>query len=157
LHASREWVEMRGVIPDRGESSRPLRSAAGVLPWLLGVGMTAVYLLTLNHWVAPESLELVANVSGLSPRLELFGPVTYLVTWPFRWLPPAWVPLALNLFSAACAALSLAWLARQKNTNAAIKYIELYQSSSPPNLLDTGLVDYIFAELRGPSVGVGKP
>jgi len=103
---------MRGVMPDKGESSSPLRFAAVVLPWLLAVVMSAVYLLTLNHWVSPESLELVANVSGLSPRVELFGPVTYLVTWPFRWLPSAWIPPALNLFSAACAAVSLAWLAR---------------------------------------------
>src|ERR1019366_9237247 len=98
-------------MPAKGESSRPLRFAAVVLPWLLAGVMSAVYLLTLNPWVAPESLELVARVSGLSPRVELFGPVTYLVTWPFRWLPPAWIPPALNLFSAACAALSLAWLA----------------------------------------------
>jgi tetratricopeptide (TPR) repeat protein len=74
--------------------------------------MFAVYLLTLNPWVAPESLELVADVSGLSPRVKLLGPVTWLVTWPFRWLPLTWIPPALNLFSAACAALSLAWLAR---------------------------------------------
>ena len=95
-------------MPDKGESSGPLRFVAVVLPWLLAGFMSAVYLLTLNHWVAPESLDLVANVSGLSPRVELFGPVTWLVTWPFRWLPPAWIPPALNLFSAACAALSLA-------------------------------------------------
>ena len=46
---------------------------------------------------------------------------------------------------------------RQKDTNAAIKYVELYRSNTPPNLLDTGLVDYILAELRGPAVGAGKP
>jgi len=52
----------------------------------MAVVMAAVYLLTLNPWVAPESLTLVANVSGLSPRVELFGPVTYLVTWGLAWL-----------------------------------------------------------------------
>ena len=52
---------MRGVMPDKGESSSPLRFAAVVLPWLLAGVMSAVYLLTLNHWVAPESLELVAK------------------------------------------------------------------------------------------------
>jgi tetratricopeptide (TPR) repeat protein len=46
---------------------------------------------------------------------------------------------------------------RQKDTNAAIKYVELYRSNTPPNLLDAGLVDYILAELRGPAVGAGKP
>jgi tetratricopeptide (TPR) repeat protein len=46
---------------------------------------------------------------------------------------------------------------RQKDTNAAISYIESYRSNTPPNLLDPGLVDYILAELRGPDVGAGKP
>ena len=51
---------MRGVMPDKGESSSPLRFAAVVLPWLLAAVMAALYLLTLNPWVAPESLDLVA-------------------------------------------------------------------------------------------------
>ena len=46
---------------------------------------------------------------------------------------------------------------RQKDTNAAIKYIELYRSNTPPNLLDPRLVDYILTELRGPTVDAGKP
>jgi tetratricopeptide (TPR) repeat protein len=46
---------------------------------------------------------------------------------------------------------------RQKDTNAALNYIELYRSKTPPNLLNTGLVDYILGELRGPAVGAGKP
>lgn len=103
---------MRIVAPDKAEGRNHFRFAALVLPWLLAGFMAGVYLLTLNPWVAPESLALVANVSGLNPRVELFKPVTYLATWPFRWLPLAWIPPALNLMSAACAALSLAWLAR---------------------------------------------
>ena len=100
------------VMRDRSDNHRPFRFAAGVLPWLLAGVMFVVYLLTLNPWITPESLELVANVSGLRPRVQLLGPVTCLVTLPFSWLPLTWIPLALNLFSAACAALSLAWLAR---------------------------------------------
>jgi tetratricopeptide (TPR) repeat protein len=46
---------------------------------------------------------------------------------------------------------------RQKDTNAAIKYVELYRSNAPPNLLDAGLVNDILAELRGSTVGTGKP
>ena len=38
---------------------------------------------------------------------------------------------------------------RQKDTNAAIKYVELYRSNTPPNLLDDRFVDAILAELRG--------
>jgi tetratricopeptide (TPR) repeat protein len=46
---------------------------------------------------------------------------------------------------------------RQKDTNAAIKYMELYRTNTPPGLLDTGLVDYVLAELRAPAAGAGKP
>src|ERR1035438_6935790 len=74
--------------------------------------MLAVYLLTLNHWVSPASLGPITKVIGLNWRAELFGPVTYVVTWPLRWLPAAWIPPALNLLAAGCVALSLAWLAR---------------------------------------------
>ena len=99
-------------MPDNGDSNTTVRFVRFVLPWLLAVGMLAVYLLTLNHWVSPESLALISNVCGLNSRVEMFGPLTLLVTMPFRWLPAAWIPPALNLFAAGCAALSLAWLAR---------------------------------------------
>jgi tetratricopeptide (TPR) repeat protein len=106
------WVEIYLVMAEEGESNGTVRFVRVVLPWVLAAGMLAVYLITLNHWVSPESLSQVANVSGLNPRTELLGPVTFLVTMPFRWLPAAWIPPALNLFAAVCAALSLAWLAR---------------------------------------------
>ena len=99
-------------MPDAGESNNNSRFAREILPWLLAAGMSAVYLLTLNHWVSPESLRLVTKVSGLEWQADLFRPVACLATWPFRWLPAAWIPPALNLFTAGCAALSLAWLAR---------------------------------------------
>ena len=99
-------------MPDEGENGSLVRFVRGVLPWLLAAGMLVIYLLTLNHWVSPGNLGLISNVSGLNWHAELLGPVTYLATWPFRWLPAAWIPPALNLFAAGCAALSLAWLAR---------------------------------------------
>jgi tetratricopeptide (TPR) repeat protein len=74
--------------------------------------MLLVYVVTLNAWVSLDSLRLVWSVSGLNWRRQLFSPVTFLVTYPFGWLPAAWIPLALNLFSATCAALSLVLLAR---------------------------------------------
>ena len=88
-----------------------------VLPWLIGGGALAVYVLTLNHWVSFNSLGRgnlgqVARTSGWIWQPELFGPVNWLVTYPFRWLPLKAIPLALNLFSALCAALTLALLAR---------------------------------------------
>jgi tetratricopeptide (TPR) repeat protein len=82
------------------------------LPWLVGAGALAVYLVTLNRWVSLSSLQQVARVSGWTWQPELFGPVFWLATYPFRWLPAHTIPLALNLFAATCAALALALLAR---------------------------------------------
>ncbi len=83
-----------------------------LLPWLVGAGALAIYLVTLNRWVSLSSLQQVAKVSGWSWQPELYGPVFWLLTYPFRWLPSQAIPLTLNLFSAICAALALALLAR---------------------------------------------
>jgi len=76
------------------------------------IGDTGPLLLTLNRWVSFGNLEQVSNVSGWSWYPSFFAPVNYLLTLPIRWLPPRVIPLALNMFSAVCAALSLALLAR---------------------------------------------
>ncbi len=83
-----------------------------LLPWLLGVAMLLVYALTLNRWVNLQNLGQVANISGWVWQPQLFGPLQFLFTYPFRWLPAAEIPLALNLFSAVCAAVTLGLLAR---------------------------------------------
>jgi len=82
------------------------------LPWLLAVGMLLVYWLTLNHWVSLFNVASVAKISGWTWQPEVLNPITFLVTYPLRWLPAMVIPLALNLFSAVCAALALALLAR---------------------------------------------
>jgi tetratricopeptide (TPR) repeat protein len=82
------------------------------MPWLLALAMLAVYGLTLNHWVTLANLLPVAKVSGFIWQPEFLNPLTYLFTCPFRWLPVAKIPLALNLFSAVCAAVTLGLLAR---------------------------------------------
>ena len=82
------------------------------LPWLVAAGALVIYLITLNHWVSFSSLRQVAIVSGWTWQPEVHGPLFLLVTYPFRWLPAQLIPLALNLFAAICAALSLALLAR---------------------------------------------
>src|SRR5437899_9069814 len=87
------------------------------LPWLIAGAALGVYLLTLNHWISLNSLMPVARITGwawqpaflMPPQL---GPLYWLLTYPFRWLPPQLIPLALNLFSMACAVLTLALLAR---------------------------------------------
>jgi len=109
------------------------------LPWLLGALMLGVYGLTLNHWVSSDSIALVANLEGLNLSAGLTGPVTFALTYPFGWLPDAWIPLAVNLFTAVCAALSLAFLARSvallPHDLTQIK--ERRRRSAPLNLLAT--------------------
>ncbi len=87
-------------------------SATRVLPWLVGAGALLVYLVTLNHWISLLSLGTVSRVSGWNWRPELGQPLTFVVLYPFRWLPEPAIPLALNLFTVACAALVLVLLAR---------------------------------------------
>ena len=82
------------------------------LPWLLGCVMFVVYSVTLNHWVSLQNIDPVAAVSGWMWQPQVINPLAYLVTLPFRLLPVASIPLALNLFSAFCAAATLAVLAR---------------------------------------------
>jgi len=82
------------------------------LPWLLAIAMLLVYWLTLNRWVSLFNLPFVAKISGWTWQPEVLGPVTFLVTYPLRWLPASAIPLALNFFSAVCAVLALGLLAR---------------------------------------------
>jgi len=82
------------------------------LPWLLTVASFVFYWFTLNRWVSPFNLQAVAQISGWTYQPELAGPISFLVTCPFRWLPQAQISTALNVFSAACAALTLGLLAR---------------------------------------------
>lgn len=83
-----------------------------LLPWLLGALMLGVYGLTLTRGISLENFSLVARAEGLAWSPSLGAPMTYLVTLPFGRLPAEWIPVALNFFSAVCAALSLVWLAR---------------------------------------------
>ena len=83
-----------------------------ILPWLLAAAALAVYLLTLNHWVSLFNLEYVARASGWMWAPQIFAPVSFAVAYPFHWLPIAAIPIALNLFSAVCAALTIGLLAR---------------------------------------------
>ena len=65
-----------------------------------------------NHWVTLSNLALVSRVNGWVWQPTLAQPLLGLLTFPLRWLPPGWVPLALNVLNAVCAALTLATLAR---------------------------------------------
>lgn len=83
-----------------------------ILPWLLAAVALAVYWFTLSRWLSLPSLEAVAKISGWTWQPELFNPLQVLITYPFRWLPAAQVPIALNVFAAVCAAMTLGLLAR---------------------------------------------
>ena len=83
-----------------------------ILPWLLAAAVFGLYALTLNHWVSLFNYLAVAKVSGWTWQPEIYNPVFFIVTAPLRWLPAAQIPVALNLFSAVCAALTLGLLAR---------------------------------------------
>ncbi len=82
------------------------------LPWLLGALMFVVYYFTLNRWVNLQNLGHAANLSGWIWQPQLYCPLQFLFTYPIRWLSPAHIPLALNLFSALCGAATLGLLAR---------------------------------------------
>ncbi len=66
----------------------------------------------MNPAVSPANLQAVVKISGWDWRPQVVSPISFLVTYPFRWLPLSQIPIALNLFSAACAALTLGLLAR---------------------------------------------
>ena len=82
------------------------------LPWLVAGAALVLYLLTLTPWLTPTNLALVSSVSGYDWQPMLFQPLVFLVTAPFRLLPSAWVPVAMNVFSAVLAAGTLGLLAR---------------------------------------------
>jgi tetratricopeptide (TPR) repeat protein len=82
------------------------------LPWLLALAIFFVYWLTLNHWVSLLNYQAVAKMSGWTWQPEIYNPVFFIATYPFRRLPAAQIPVALNLFSAVCAAMTLGLLAR---------------------------------------------
>jgi tetratricopeptide (TPR) repeat protein len=71
-----------------------------------------VYCLSLNHWASLSSIGAIARVSGWTWQPELRQPLTCAVLYPFSLLPAGWLPFALSLFTAICAAIVLALLAR---------------------------------------------
>jgi tetratricopeptide (TPR) repeat protein len=94
------------------EATPEHRFVGAILPWLVTAVAVLVYLVTLNHWVSLSSLLPVARTSGWIWQPSLTDPLYWLVTYPLRWLPATTIPIALNLFSVVCAALTLALLAR---------------------------------------------
>jgi tetratricopeptide (TPR) repeat protein len=93
-------------------SAQENRFVSGILPWLIGAVALVIYLLTANHWVSFTNMGPVAESSGWTWIPQFYNPAFYLITYPLRWLPARWLPLSFNLFSAICAAVTVALLAR---------------------------------------------
>ena len=142
--------------------SRPMRKARethsenrfvpGVLPWLIAGVALLLYTLSLNHWLSLSSLLPVARLSGWIWQPSLTDPLYWLVTYPLRWLPASLIPLLLNLFSAVCAALTLALLARSVSLlpHDRTKEQRIRLTSPDPGYLNTD----ILGTTRGRCVGV---
>jgi len=89
-------------------------------PWLVALAALALYGVTLNHWVTFASLPFASQLMGWDwhpgplpwrPDVQ-YQPLFLILTCPLRWLPADWRVLGLNVFTAVCAALTLAILAR---------------------------------------------
>jgi tetratricopeptide (TPR) repeat protein len=99
-------------MPNENQNDPTKNFAVRGLPWISGAVMFVIYLATLNRWVTLANILPVSKISGFLWQPEFYNPLTYLATLPFRLLPAAQVPLALNIFSAALAAVTLGLLAR---------------------------------------------
>ncbi|HET7626540.1 MAG TPA: tetratricopeptide repeat protein [Verrucomicrobiae bacterium] len=88
------------------------RFVPAILPWILAAAAAVVYLFTFNSWISLNNLGNVAKSAGWLWGPDLYNPLYFLITYPFRWLPAQWMPVAFNLFSLVCAVLTLALLAR---------------------------------------------
>ncbi len=99
------------MVMDRNPSY-PKRFTIEAMPWWVGAMGYVVYLLTVNHWIALRSLDAVNQVVGPVWQPAVTQPLTWAVLKLFRLLPASQAPLALNIFTAACAGGVLALLAR---------------------------------------------
>ena len=99
-------------MTNRTEAGAEKSFISTLLPWMIAGALAIVYLLTVNRWITLENLHTVARTTGQMWTSETYAPLFTLVTAPFHWVPEAWVPLALNLFSVVCAFFVLVLLAR---------------------------------------------
>lgn len=88
------------------------RFPANTLPWVVAACAVVVFSLTLNPWISFSSVHQVARLSGWLWEPDMSGPLYFLATLPLRALPEPWIPAALNLFNALCAAATLGLLVR---------------------------------------------
>src|SRR5215469_6716963 len=82
------------------------------IPFLVVLGAFLIYLLTLGRGLTVSNLEVAAKTAGWDWQPMVGSPLVWLCSLPLRILPAAWVPLATNVFAAACGAIILGILAR---------------------------------------------
>lgn len=88
------------------------RFVPAILPWVVAAAGLALYLFTLSHWITATSLVSFARVAEYQWQPVLSNPLYFILTLPLKQLPVSLLPVALNAFSAVCATLTLALLAR---------------------------------------------
>jgi tetratricopeptide (TPR) repeat protein len=94
------------------ETTQTRSFARTLLPWLVAAVMLLVYLFTLNTTVTAQSVFPLARAAGMDWHTVYLSPVTYLLTFPVRWLPSGAQLFTVNFISALCGAISLGLLAR---------------------------------------------
>jgi hypothetical protein len=97
----------------------PVKRPILLSPWLAALAALALYGLTLHPWVTFGSLPFASAITGwdwhpgpLPWRPNPQYPLFFILTLPLRLLPAAWRVLGWNVFTAVCAALTLAILVR---------------------------------------------
>jgi tetratricopeptide (TPR) repeat protein len=100
---------MTGV---QSSPATPGQPAKNRVPWLVGAAALVLFCWTVNPWLSLLNLQTVARVSGWEWRPALGQPVASALFYVFHWLPPSALPVALNLFTAVCAAGVLMLLSR---------------------------------------------
>jgi tetratricopeptide (TPR) repeat protein len=88
------------------------------------LGALLCYGLTLSHGVTVASLSLTAKLAGWDARSMNDHPLLWLTTLPLRVLPAGWIAPALNLYSAALAAMILGILAQTLELAAWVRPLE---------------------------------
>jgi tetratricopeptide (TPR) repeat protein len=109
------------VTTETEQTTEPeVKSSIILCPGLVALVALVLYGVTVNHWVSFGSLPFASQLMGwdwhpgpLPWRPDpQYHPLNLILTFPLRLLPMGWRPLALNVFSAVCAALTLGILAR---------------------------------------------
>lgn len=94
------------------ETNRGRFFVTRLLPLLTGGAMFVLYMVTLNHSTSTTTVYRISELDGSYAPHRFFAPVTFLATYPLRWLSVTHVGAGLYFFTALCAALTLALLAR---------------------------------------------